>query len=189
MEQARDLLTAFYKAEVIHRRRTFIDDQYTAETIRKLAECLTSDTHKIGFLLCGTCGNGKTTLLYALRSAINYLNDNDIFEDGKTGVVIYLAREIAHYARNEYPKFKAVCTTPIIGIDDMGEEPNEVIDYGNIQNPIAELMEYRYIEQLPTFITTNLAPGDIKSKYKTRISDRFREMLEIIVFDNKKSYR
>lgn len=188
-QQAQDMLTAFYNAEVWSRQRNFINDAYTQDNISQIARYLSNESSKIGLLLCGTCGNGKTTCLYALRSMTNFLNEQDMFEDPKTGIVIYSAKDIAYYARCEYQKFMSIRHTPIIAIDDMGQEPNEVIDYGNIQNPIVELISYRYNEQLPTFVTTNQDPDGIKEKYGIRISDRFREMFDVVVFENEKSYR
>jgi DNA replication protein DnaC len=86
--------------------------------------------------------------------------------------------------------------TPYLGIDDMGKEPKEVLDYGNVCNPVIDLIEYRYDKQLTTFITTNLPPKSdsekkivgIDTHYGVRIADRFNEMIEKIVF-NDGSYR
>jgi hypothetical protein len=42
---------------------------------------------------------------------------------------------------------------------------------------------------LATYITTNVKPAKLKERYKERISDRFREMLDQIKFSNENSYR
>ena len=67
-------------------------------------------------------------------------------------------------------------------------EPTEVVEYGNVLNPIIDLIEYRYLRQLFTLVTTNLTAEQIRKKYGNRIADRFNEMLEVIVFKNQ-SYR
>jgi DNA replication protein DnaC len=51
-----------------------------------------------------------------------------------------------------------------------------------------DLLEYRYVEQLPTFLTTNLDASEIRGKYGDRIADRFNEMLSVIIF-RRVSYR
>ena len=72
----------------------------------------------------------------------------------------------------------------MLAIDDLGKEPTEVLDYGNVLSPVVDLMEYRYQHQLFTAVTTNLTPDEIRDKYGKRIADRFNEMLEVIVFED-----
>ena len=182
-EQSTDFLMASYMAEVEYRHRMFIDDEHTRDNIRRLAKFLTSDNSKFGIMFCGICGNGKTTLLYALRSAINMINDCGGFEDRKTGMSIIDAKDIAHYAK-DYRSFQELKMRPMIAIEDMGREATEVLDYGNVLNPVIDLIEYRYDNQLFTAITTNLTSKQVSEKYGKRIADRFNEMLEVIVFEN-----
>ena len=72
----------------------------------------------------------------------------------------------------------------VLCIDDLGLEPTEVLDFGNAINPVIEIMEHRYRQQLFTFITTNLTPKQIREKYGDRIADRFNEIMKCIVFAN-----
>lgn len=51
----------------------------------------------------------------------------------------------------------------MLAIEDMGREPTEVLDYGNILNPVIDLIEYRYDAQLFTVITTNLNKKEIRA--------------------------
>lgn len=186
--QAADILYAAYRAEVAKRKRNFIDDEHTRQHIKLLAAYLTRDNPKFGVLLCGNCGNGKTTMLYAFQSALNCLNDRGYFENPRDiGIRIVDARESFELAKN-YDRFKDVRGFRMIGLEDIGREATEVMDYGNIISPIIELIEYRYDHQLFTFITTNLTPKQLREKYGTRIADRFNEMLEVIVFTNE-TYR
>ena len=46
----------------------------------------------------------------------------------------------------------------VLGLDDLGTEPSEVLDYGNVYTPVIDLLTKRYEEQLFTIITTNLTP-------------------------------
>ncbi len=72
----------------------------------------------------------------------------------------------------------------MVAVDDVGFEPCEVLDFGNVVNPVIDLMEQRYDEQLFTILATNLTPDQIKERYGERISDRFNEMMKKIVFTN-----
>lgn len=182
-EQAVDLLTASYMAEVEYRHRLFVDDAETRDNISRLAKFLTSANQKFGIMFCGICGNGKTTLLYAFQSAINLLSRYGAFEDRNTGMMIIDAKDIAHYAK-DFQRFRELKTRPMIGIEDMGREATEVLDFGNILNPVIDLIEFRYNAQLFTAITTNLTSEQVKEKYGKRIADRFNEMLEVLIFKN-----
>lgn len=187
-EQAEDVLMAAYQAEIDFRHRTFEDDEQTRENIKRVAKFLTDDNQKFGMIFLGLCGNGKTTMLYAFQQSVNFLNRQKLFADSsQIGIQIMDAKEIAGIAK-DVKEFRIIKNRPMLAIEDMGREPTEVLDYGNILNPVIDLIEYRYDAQLFTIITTNLSPKEIRAKYGARVADRFNEMLESIVFKNQ-SYR
>lgn len=188
-KQAEDLLLAAYMAEVESRNRVYIDDSNTRNNISRIARHLVSPK-KFGLMLAGTCGNGKTSLLKAIQSATNFLNlKYEVRSDKEEKIAISIidVKDIIANCK-DYQMMEVYKKTPYLGIDDMGKEPKEVLDYGNVCNPVIDLIEYRYDKQLTTFITTNLTPDEFKDKYGERITDRFREMIEKIVF-NDGSYR
>ena len=187
LKQAADILLAAYQAEVEYRHRKFIEDKATKTNIERLAAFLIRDDAKFGVMLCGVPGNGKTTLLYAFQSAVNWLNDIGHFEGKRAGIRIVDAKEVVMLAK-DFEAFRNLRNMPMIAIEDMGREPIEVLDYGNILNPVVDMLEYRYNMQLFTFITTNLTKSQIREKYGNRIADRFNEMLEVIIFKNE-TYR
>lgn len=188
-QQAEDLLLAAYMAEVESRNRVYIDDSNTRNNISRIARHLVAPK-KFGLMLAGTCGNGKTSLLKAIQSATNFLNlKYEVRSDKEEKIAISIidVKDIIANCK-DYQMMEVYKKTPYLGIDDMGKEPKEVLDYGNVCNPVIDLIEYRYDKQLTTFITTNLTPDEFKDKYGERITDRFREMIEKIVF-NDGSYR
>lgn len=188
-QQAEDLLLAAYMAEVESRNRVYIDDSNTRNNISRIARHLVAPK-KFGLMLAGTCGNGKTSLLNAIQSATNLLNlKYEVRSDKEEKIAISIidVKDIIANCK-DYQMMEVYKKTPYLGIDDMGKEPKEVLDYGNVCNPVIDLIEYRYDKQLTTFITTNLTPDEFKDKYGERITDRFREMIEKIVF-NGGSYR
>ena len=180
-EQANDILTAAYQAEVKFRHGSYIDDEATRRNIKSVAECLTKDNPKFGVMLCGTCGNGKTTLLSAFQNTLNYLNANGYFVE-RTGIRIIDAKDVAMLMKGD--NTRVIRDTDMLGIEDIGREPTEVMNYGNVYSPIIDLLEYRYNNQLFTFITTNLTGKQVRAKYGDRIADRFNEMLEVVIFKN-----
>ena len=189
-QDAVDLLAAHYQWVVQDRRGHFKLDNNTQRCILSLAKYITQPVPKFGVMFCGSCGNGKTTLLYALQSAVNFLEDRghfkfikDYYQYYKVGFEIIDVRQILQ-AANDDVKFKDLCNRDMLGIDDMGKEPAEIMKYGTIMNPVIDLLEQRYRRQAFTAITTNLTAKEIKNKYGTRVSDRFKEMLEVIVFQD-----
>lgn len=178
---ARLLLEAAYRAEVEYRRRPVKYDETTQDNVRRVAEALTNaKSAKFGLMLCGLFGNGKTTMLYALRNATNYLSDRGMWPEPK-GIVITDAKEVGQYAR-DIKRFNDLRQKELLAVEDMGREANETVEYGNVTTPVIDLLEYRYNHQLFTIITTNLRAEEIRAKYGPRIADRFNEMLDVIVF-------
>ncbi len=76
----------------------------------------------------------------------------------------------------------------MLAVDDVGIEPLEVMEYGNVVSPTVELLTRRYDGQLFTLLTTNLTPDGIRKRYGDRIADRLNEMAVVIPFKNP-SYR
>ena len=181
-EQAKGFLTAAYQTEVERRHRKFLDDDLIRKRIEEVAKFFTEEHSKFGLMLRGNCGNGKTTMLYAVQLVINYLGKSGLIDDKSIGIRIIDAKDIAACMK-ENIRIK-ICQEPMLAIEDMGREPTEVVDYGNITCPIIDLLEYRYNNRLFTFITTNLKVTDIRKKYGDRIADRFNEMMKIMPFTN-----
>ena len=183
--QASNILLAAVQAEVAYRRRSFSMTDALAGQIDRMSTWLTDDSSKFAAVLCGGCGNGKTTFVKAFQNMLSYLNIPVPDSPGKRfWMRLCDAREIAYVARTDYPAFLALIRIPMLAIDDVGIEPLEVMEYGNAVNPIAELLTKRYDEQLFTLMTTNLTPDGIRRRYGDRIADRLNEMAIVIPFKN-----
>ena len=189
------LLTESYRVEVLRRHREPCMDAETLGKIHRLSVLLSADnaSPKFGAMICGTCGNGKTTLILALQNAINYLSAIGrlhAWRDDKgfsLGLRIIDAKQVASLMTNAEAADK-LRKYPLLAVEDIGREPAEVQVYGTICTPLIDLLEYRYANQLTTIITSNLSPRDIRAKYGDRIGDRCNEMFEIIEFHHQ-SYR
>ena len=89
-------------------------------------------------MFAGTCGNGKTTLMNAIQSATNWLTQRRGFGQDEYGNDIKMTVKIVHVkdiiARcKDYNEMELLKKTEYLGIDDMGTEPTEVMDHGNIR--------------------------------------------------------
>lgn len=176
-------------AEVQFRKGTFKDSPEFNLQLDRLAEWLTDDSSKFGILLCGQCGNGKSTWIKALQNLINYLRIPNEYESGVYGMPIVKTNDIVEQSQEEmYRDIRRLSQYPLLAIDDLGTEPKEVMHYGNVSSPMVRLIDKRYEEQLFTVISTNLTPCDITDVYGKRTSDRLAEMMQVLPFDNP-SYR
>ncbi len=194
-DQLANALYASYVAEVRLRHRDMVLDDETKSHIRVAAEWLGDASGKFGFMMTGLYGNGKTTLLMAMCNLINYLFDSCSSNDRKS-IRVIKAKDIARMSidRELRDSYEKLYHEELLAIDDVGEEPAEIISYGMIYTPIRDLLEERYVRQKMTIITTNLIQNkekkifQIKEHYGERVVDRFREMMKILPFHNP-SYR
>ena len=177
-------LLAAMMAEVEYRHRIFCSNEYLEKQLCEMAHWLTSPSSHFGILLCGGCGNGKSTMLKAFQQLLNYLRIRKPYNDGTYGIQIVDAKYIAYLCKNNYEAYRKLISVNMLGIDDLGTEPSEVMDYGNVYTPVIDLLTKRYEEQLFTIITTNLTPQQIREHYGDRIADRLNEMVKKIVFSN-----
>lgn len=148
-----------------------------------------------GLLIVGGVGVGKTTLMqfFQRNQTFSYRVvscrdiETDFSMEGDKSV-LYCSSNI-EIAVNSNPfghKEIGFC------FDDLGTESNAK-HYGKEKNVMAEIILNRYDNQLhmcSTHITTNLTAEQIKQQYGTRVTDRMKEMFNIITFDkNAKSRR
>lgn len=187
-EQAYDCLLVATMAELEYRHRSFYENDDAKAQLRQMARWLTSGSSKFGMLMCGECGNGKSTLLKAFQQLLNILAIPIPDGHGNYGIQITDAKYVAHLARTDNSAFLQLSQKDMLGIDDPGTESQEVMDFGNVVTPVIDLLTKRHDEQLFTIITTNLTPKQIREHYGDRIAERLNEMVEKIVFTNN-SYR
>ena len=173
-ENASGMLLALYGAEVAQRDVQFRLDDATVSKVERVVKWM-YDSKKRGLLLCGTLGNGKTTMLRAIKRFFNY--NISYFE-----------------AQGIYNHFKQTQEFPYIGqkdillIDDLGVEPQSYNDFGEIRYPLAELLMLRYKQNRPTIIATNCTFEQIGEIYGDRLQDRMKEMYAVITY-KEPSYR
>jgi DNA replication protein DnaC len=175
------LLCEAYAAEVRSRGHAPIFTEMTRRVIKELAFFLTDPKDsRFSVMLCGTTGNGKSTLHRAFNRFWSVMIDNHIVQtehpymrDAK------MFQHIMAYARN-WEEVLRMYTW--VGIQDMGKEPGESMQWGRITTPVQDLIEYRYDVGLPVFITTNLTAEQIREKYQERTASRLNDMVKVIIF-------
>lgn len=198
------MLMASCNAEVSARGRNFnATDRYKSH-IKDMAAWL-SVKHRpsFGLFLCGNRGNGKSTMVLALRSLYQFLDDSPVGEPGdkfpRPGFEIVSAKELVRLTKaylnqnkensEDVYQYKRLRDKEILAIDDLGTEPRESMNYGDYVTAAMDMVNYRYEYQLTTIATSNLAPSEIKTYYDERFADRFREMMTIINFGGDPTFR
>ena len=184
-QAALNLLATHYTKAVLERNRRPCFDANTTERLKEVARYITQPRPKIGVMFCGPCGNGKTTMMQALKTATAELGRRhfSFLEDFSVNMEIIDAMDIALTGK-DFDTLRKLRKRSMLGIDDLGKEPAEVVDYGTVLSPVMHLLEYRYEHQLFTAVTTNLVGREVREKYGSRIADRFNEMFEVIVFQD-----
>lgn len=183
-KDVKNLIYGFYKREVEVRKRTF---RFTAElrdNISRIGDFLTTEDNYYGLFMPGTVGNGKTTMMRAIKDLFVYLIDKEkiTYCEGDKYPTFLTARELAEISRDKN-SFRIVKNTKYLFIDDLGAEPVEISNYGNFVYPYIDVLEYRYDRLLPTFISSNFNASDLCNKYESeRVKDRMKEMFQIISF-------
>lgn len=147
-----------------------------------------------GICLFGGVGVGKTTLMKMLfrNQKQSYIMkmcravEDEFSQDGDQVLKRYgIAREVSRNADPFGHQVLGYC------FDDLGTEPMSKY-YGKDTNVMAEIILNRYDNNLPfsqTHITTNLSVDQIAARYGTRVTDRMRQMFNLISFDKEAKSR
>ena len=201
-EQVYTMLLEACRVEVTSRHREFCETQQFRQHIRNIAQWLTSNNATFGLFLCGGAGNGKTTIIRALQSLLNFLRSDESLSNSEypeRGYIIISAKDLVLLAKAynnptrensaDVSRYKRLRNIEILAIDDLGQEPKESIHYGDYITAAMDIISHRYNEQLCTLVTSNLAPDEVSKHYDERIADRFREMMHIVNFGNDDSFR
>ena len=167
-------LLGWYANMVKGRGVPFILDKSTETKIEKVVRWML-DTPKRGLLLCGTLGNGKTTMLRSLK----YLF-------GSNAVYMEAQQVYDYFKQNQ--SLPPVAPKDVLLIDDLGVEPPSYNDFGNVRYPLAELLMARYRTNSTTVIASNCTFAQIGETYGDRVKDRMKEMFATITY-TEESYR
>lgn len=182
----KNMLYSFYKKEVKKRKREFVFTNGIRNAISIVGDFLTLETDYYGLFMPGSTGNGKTTMLKAIKDVIVFLTDCGKlnFCEGDKYPILLKARNMASIMIEDKDEFRTLKNTRYLLIDDLGTEPTEVKAYGMTYRPFDELLDHRYEMMLPTIISSNLTADDVVEKYNdNRIVDRMSEMFKILSFE------
>lgn len=167
-EQTAAALLGTYGAMVEGRGLPFHMDDATVSKVDRVVRWI-HESPKRGLLLCGTLGNGKTTMLRALKSMLGthavYAEAQYIYDCFRS------SQHLPEIPRNE-----------VLLIDDLGVEPPTYNDFGEIRYPLTEMLLARYRMNATTVIATNYTFEQLAETYGDRVGDRMKEMFAMIKY-------
>lgn len=184
-----------FTAEEIYQyfKMQYVVDEVNEKVVTQIAFYFSGDSRfdgdlNKGLILFGGVGVGKTSLM-------TFFQRNQIFS-----YRVISAREVeTEFAQigdvaidkfsinREIPSNASPFGHKVIGycFDDIGTEANSK-HFGKEKNVIAELILNRYdrhLDRRSTHITTNLSVTELTQAYGTRVTDRIKEMMNVIQFD------
>ena len=182
-------LTEAYVKSVNDANIDFIRLPEHQETLDAISEWLVGYGYKCGLWLCGFGGTGKTTAVKAIQKLISSLEIQDpikasVSHHVSAGLVVITASQLCNTYVNDHKTFQRYQREALLAIDDLGAEPEKIMNYGQQCNPFAELVAFRYENRLTTIVTTNLPSDVIRCRYGDRTADRVKHMMQVVVMPN-----
>ena len=147
-----------------------------------------------GILLQGNVGVGKTLLLESFVYMQNTLRPhNKIDKDRPYQYTTFIhSTQIAEKMKGFDSEGRSVDITKCpLAIDEIGREAKEVLDFGNVTCPMAELISARADKPIITHGTTNFSFRELthEDNYGEMIGDRMRSMFNFIKLSGKSRRR
>lgn len=192
------------------RKRNFVIDaenRFTYENFIKWCHCdptmkqIHPDTREVvpgnlyaGIYIGGTTGSGKSWCLEIMRayaSALGFKISIPVnYEKNETRTLawrIVRADEICETFAED-GNITELKKTPIIAIQDLGQEQEESLHMGNRVDAVRQLLEFRGdLDNELTLITSNLPMGSdrLMARYGDRVASRLHQMCNNLVIKGK----
>ena len=133
-------------------------------------------------LLIGKTGTGKTHISTAIARELIHKGYDVIYDSAQNIISDFEAdRFRSNYGREENRSDKYLSCTLLI-IDDLGTEFQNAFTVSTLYN----LLNARQNSDLPTVISTNLSPEELRAKYEDRIFSRIMGRgTKVLPFDGK----
>lgn len=165
-----------YQSILFQQGKDIEDARYLGDVIWKLTNWLTSMERNVprSLLIIGSVGSGKTTLVAALRKAMDKLYE------GVPGFPMATSVSIPCKAYTQRVKEKNDCyelmsSFDLMIFDDLGAEEPVVNDFGTLIRPMETVVKKASDEHKAVVITTNLTIDAIREQYQSeRMADCLR---------------
>ncbi len=163
-------------------RRPFVIDAENRTVIDQLFLYLHQDSRfsgdlRKGILLTGKYGCGKTLIMHSFSEMYNTIvGELDI----RRPVLKFIkSTELLETIKDK--PIKTFSRMPLI-IDELGREPKQIMDYGNLRSPLVEMLCERYDTGAWTHGTSNFTLETLSSEsfYGKMTGDRIKSMFNFL---------
>ena len=133
---------------------------------------------KKGFILTGSFGTGKSSIMKAAMALIfEMYGKSDFYLIGINEPKYITSKKLARiFIDGERTKINELIYSGLLGIDDFGYESKEVRSFGTVVFPLEEIIMERYDKKKIILATTNLSPKQIEKIYGGHVLDRLNQM-------------
>jgi DNA replication protein DnaC len=132
-------------------------------------------------VLVGPSGSGKTYLAAAIANERIKLGQPAFFQTVPE-LLDHLRSAFAPGSDIPYDElFETVCNTPLLILDDLGVQASTAW----AKEKLDQLLNHRYIRELPTVITTSIPVDEMEERVRTRLGNT--RMSRILVIEEKAS--
>ena len=143
------------------------------ETLNPKMKKVLDDLDPAGFFLCGKTGSGKTCLSVVFAKELTKTQKNIYFQN--VPELLFEIKGTFDQENKVFNDYGLICKwaeKPYLILDDLGAE--KVTEY--VRQSLYTLINKRYLDNLPTFITSNLSLDEISARLDDRIASRIFEM-------------
>ena len=174
------LALARHYIDLVNERGLQLDPLAAGSVIEIAVRWLTQPGAKPWLFLSGNVGTGKTTLMKAIaRTLTDYTYTARMFKASD-----FPALFLNNVEQTELQLMQGNWCRVLL-LDDIGVEPTEIKEYGNVIRPFVKIVEERYNRQLPLVVSTNLSGQEMRDTYGERTIDRIKEMATAIKYQGK----
>lgn len=159
------------------------------------------DNTGIWLIMLGDCGVGKTHISTAImnktvdtmeiseqvaKGFINGYTDNVALPCRYVRCTDLIENELYRMKSNSGTDYEAICKyTPLLVLDDFGV--TKATDWN--RELFYRILDYRYINELPTVLSTNMTADELKEALGKRSYDRLKDMCKNPLAVNGESFR
>jgi DNA replication protein DnaC len=148
-----------------------LESSLATPSVVKAREYVATDLHDgRALLLCGPTGVGKSWALAAILAALPAWPRRFCYFPALASALLDQA--------TRRDALESVRRTRIVALDDLGSE--YLKPGGLLEATIDDIVWHREAEELPTIISTNLKPDELRERLSPRIIDRLAEWAVIV---------